>query len=81
MLYDFIYSKSSNNNIKPYNINETNITLEDIKIKKSDTSDYMDILSELLNGKFKMINYDKSSKTIVLKRYTDDLSIIFKSKR
>ena len=77
MLYDFIYSKSGNNNIKPYNINEKNITLDDIKIKKNDTSDYMDILSELLNGKFKMINYDKNSKTIVLKRYTDGLSISF----
>lgn len=77
MLYDFVYSKSGNNNIKPYNIVVNNITLDDIKIKKSDTTDYMDIIAELLDGKFKMINYDKNSKTIVLKRYTDGLSIAF----
>ena len=38
MLYDFIYVKSSNN-IKPYNIDVKNITIDDIKIKKNDSSD------------------------------------------
>ena len=75
MLYDFIYSKSGNNNIKPYNINVKDITLDDIKIKKSDSEDYINTLSELFNGKFKIINFDKYSKTIVLKRYSDMFSI------
>ena len=74
MLYDFIYVKSSNN-IKPYNIDVKNITIDDIKIKKNDSSDYMDIITELFNCKLKMITYDINAKTLVLKRSNEAPSI------
>ena len=73
MLYDFIYSKSFDNNIKPFNISIDDISLDDIKIKNSTSEEHTDILTELFNGKFKLITSDGF--TLVLKRYTDSLSV------
>jgi hypothetical protein len=76
MLYDFIYSKSSQDhkNIKDFKIDEENISIDDIKIK-FEGDDYDDILSELFSGKFKMIDFDETTNNLILKRYTDGLSI------
>jgi len=73
MLYDFNYSKSFNNNIKSFNISIDDISLDDIKIKNSTSEEHTDILTELFNGKFKLITSDTT--TLVLKRYTDSLSV------
>ena len=72
MLYDFIYSKSFKGNIKEIDINENNINMDDIKIKL-DGDNYDNILSELFSGKFRQI--DNNNNTLLLKRYTDNLSI------
>ena len=76
MLYEFIYSKSSqdNNNIKDFKIDEENISIDDIKIK-FEGDKYDDILTELFLGKFKMIDFDETTNNLILKRYTDGLSI------
>lgn len=74
MLYDFIYSKSFINNIKQYNIKLNKIILDDIKIKNN-TPNLQNILNELFNGKFKLIEYNDKNNMTILKRYTDGLSI------
>ena len=75
MLYDFIYSKSNiDNNIKDFSIDEEKISIDDIKIK-FEGDNYDDLLSELFSGKFKMIDFDKNTNNLILKRYTDGLSV------
>jgi hypothetical protein len=80
MLYDFNYSKSFNNNMKSFNITIENISLDDIKVKNSTSQSHTDIITELSNGRFKLINQqtianDSEINMIVLKRYTDGLSV------
>ena len=76
MLYDFIYSKSFNDNIESLNININNIKLDDIKIPNSSSSEHTDILTELFTGKFRLITYDEYTDNLVLKRYGDSYSIL-----
>jgi hypothetical protein len=76
MLYDFIYSKSQDiKNIKDFNIDDK-ISIDDIKIK-FEGDDYDNILDELLSGKFKMMNFDKTTNNLILKKYDDNLFIFF----
>lgn len=76
MVYDFNYSKSFDNNMKSFNIMIDNIMIDDIKIKNSTSSEHTDTIVELLKGKFKLIEIDQSEvNQIVLKRYTDGLSV------
>ncbi len=74
MLYDFIYSKSYKDNIEDFNIDLENISIDDIKIKY-EGDNYEDILAELFSGKFKMINFDENTNNLILKRYSDNLSV------
>ena len=76
MLYDFIYSNNHNNqnDFKDINIDLENISIDDIKIK-FEGDKYDDILSSLFNGKFKMVDFNENTNNLILKRYTDGLSI------
>ena len=74
MLYDFIYSKSFKSNVKEIDIDENNISMDDIKIKKHGDN-YDDILAELFSGKFKQVDFIEQIKTLILKRYSDSLSL------
>ena len=74
MLYDFIYSKSQNNDLKDFKIDEEKISIDDIKIK-FEGDNYDDILTSLFSGKFKMIDFNKNTNNLILKRYTDNLSV------
>ena len=74
MLYDFVYSKSYDNNIKSLTLNPTNIKLDDIKIKNSSSIEHTNILIELLEGKFKLIEYNQSTNMTILQRLTDGYS-------
>jgi hypothetical protein len=78
MLYDFIYSKNHKedhqDNQDDIKIDLENISIDDIKIKfKGDK--YDDILASLFTGKFKMVDFNENTNNLVLKRYTDGLSI------
>jgi len=75
LLYDYVYSNKMNTNIKVDKVNIDNIVIDDIKIKKSNSDEYNDLITELFMGKFKELNYDKKNKTLVLKRYSDNLPI------
>lgn len=75
MIYDFNYSKSFNNNMKSFNITTDNISLDDIKIKYSTSQEHTDIVTELFEGKFKLITFNPALNLCVLKRYTDGLSV------
>jgi hypothetical protein len=75
LLYDFVYSNNMNTNIKVDKVNISDITINDIKIKKNNSDEYNDLITELFMGKFKELNYDKKNKTLVLKRYHDNLPI------
>ncbi len=74
MLYDFIYSKSYKDNLKDFKIDEGQISIDDIKIKYEGDK-YEDILAELFSSKFKMIDYNINTNNLILKRYSDGLSI------
>ncbi len=76
MLYDFIYAKSNemaDTETQPFDI-DTSISIDDIKIK-FEGENYDDILGELFSGKFKMIDFDKHTNNLILKKYNDNLSV------
>jgi hypothetical protein len=75
MIYDFNYSKSFNNNMKSFNITTDNISLDDIKIKYSTSQEHTDTVTELFEGKFKLITFNPALNLCVLKRYSDGLSV------
>jgi hypothetical protein len=75
LLYDYVYSNKMNTNIKVDKVDMDNIVIDDIKIKKNNSDEYNDLITELFMGKFKELNYDKKNKTLVLKRYSDNLPI------
>ncbi len=74
MLYDFIYSKSNKEDMEDFKIDDDNISIDDIKIKY-EGDNYEDILAELFSGKFKMINFDENTNNLILKKYSDNLSV------
>ena len=74
MLYDFIYSNEYKGEIKETKLDINNISMDDIKYKY-EGENYDDVLTELLSGKFRMIDYIKDTNTLILKRYTAGLSI------
>ncbi len=74
MLYDFIYSNNHKENIEDFKIDEEKISIDDIKIK-FEGEKYDDILSSLFSGKFKMIDFNNDTNNLILKRYTDGLSV------
>ena len=76
MLYDFIYAKSNemtDTETQPFDI-DTSISIDDIKIK-FEGENYDEILGELFSDKFKMIDFDKHTNNLILKKYNDNLSI------
>ena len=73
MLYDFIYSKSKTKHVLDTDIEE-NILIDDIKIK-FEGENYDEILTELFNGKLKMIDFNYKTNNLILKKYDDNLSI------
>jgi hypothetical protein len=75
LLYDFIYSKSFKNRVDIDNISLDNINLSDIKFSKNTDENYQNMLDEIFNGKFKLINYNTKTYTTMLKRYSDTFSI------
>ena len=75
MLYDYTYSDSFKGDIKEISIDINNITMDDIKIK-FEGDNYDDTLTELLEGKFKKINFIKKLNTLVLKKYTEGFSLL-----
>ena len=72
LLYNFAYSNYNKKNVKVNKIDIKNITLDDIKFKNRDSDYYHNLLSEILDGRFKFINYDDN--ITMLKKYSDNLS-------
>jgi hypothetical protein len=74
MLYDFIYSKTKSHGMTDFDIEEDKIKLDDIKIK-FEGENYDEMLDELFSGKFKMIDFNKNTNNLILKKYNDNLSV------
>lgn len=79
LLYDFNYSKNFTNkvDIDINKIDMNNIILDDIKFSNKESSSYQSVLDEIYNGaKFKLVSFDDTNKTTILKRYSDTFSTV-----
>jgi hypothetical protein len=72
ILYEYTYSNYKPKNIELGKINMKNINIDDIKFRNRNSDFYHNLLSEVLDGRFKLINI--SNNTTVLKKYSSNLS-------
>ena len=74
ILYNFSYS--NNDNFTLPNIDIKDINIEDYKISNTlDKDIYNNLLTEIFNGNFKIINYNDDLMITNLKKYSDNLNI------
>jgi hypothetical protein len=78
IIYDYVYNQNSNKNVYNCNINLKSVNLNDIKIIISNESYYNIIKNDILLAKFKFINYYADEEYILLKRYSNNLSLLVK---
>jgi len=79
LLFDYVYNENSKKNIYNCNINIKNIKLDDIKFQIKNEDYYEEIKNEILDAKFKFINYSlNEDEYILLKRYSNNLSLAVK---
>ncbi len=72
MLYEFVYSKSYKGDILMDKINENDITLDIIKYKDNEA-----LKTEILKGQFKKVQFDEKTNTLIIKRYSDNYSLLY----
>jgi hypothetical protein len=72
ILYEYTYSNYKPKNIELGKINIKNINIDDIKFRNRNSDFYHNLLSEILDGRFKLINI--SNNTTILKKYSSNLS-------
>jgi len=75
LLYEYNYSKTFTGKFKIDKINLDKIQLDDIKFKYNNSQSYHEMLTELFLGNFKLLEYNKNTRTTVIKRYSDTLSL------
>ena len=75
LLYEYNYSNTFTGKFKIDKVELNNISIDDIKFKYNDSQQYHEMLTELFLGNFKLLEYNKNTKTTVLKRYSDNLSL------
>ena len=84
LLYDCVYNFTTKNSFLVDNINLQNITISDIKFiipdKKNtlEVSEYNDIKDKIFNAKFKLLNFDEINYSCLLKRFSNQFSILIK---
>ncbi len=80
LIYDYNYNLNTKNCFSFDKITLGKIGLDDIKISlpgtdKESIDFYETMKADVLNGKFKLLNYDEESKTIFLKKYSNQFPV------
>ena len=80
LIYNYNYNLNAKNCFSFDKITLGKIGLDDIKISLPDSNQesiefYETTKSDVLNGRFKLLNYDEESKTILLKKYSNQFPV------
>ena len=75
LLYNFNYNKDFPNCYELEKINFKNIKLKDIKIPYKNSKISEELSTDIFNGKFKLIKYNKDNKELVVKRYSNHFPV------
>ena len=76
IIYDYLYNLNTKNCFSVDKINLGKISIDDIKILKPENSKedleiYNKNKEDIINARFKLLNYDDDNKQIILKRYSN----------
>ncbi len=79
LIYDYLYNLNTKNCFSFDKISLGKISIDDIKISipetNSDAEFYNKNKSDILNGRFKIINFDSETKQVLLKRYSNQFPV------
>ena len=79
IIYDYLYNVNTKNCFSIDKINLGKISIDDIKISIPTNNDDIDFYNknkdDIINARFKLINYDEDNKQIILKRYSNQFPI------
>ena len=75
LLYNFCYNKNFPNCYEKEKINYKNISISDIKIRKKNKEISDELATDIFNGRFRFISYDKDNKITIIKRYSDQFPV------
>ena len=82
LIYDYLYNLNTKNCFSFDKINLGKIGIDDIKISIPETDIDLEFYSknkeDILNGRFKLINFDDETKQILLKRYSNQFPVNIK---